>query len=73
MHVKDRKKGTEHNQTGKSDVNNDVAIGTGEMDWPAILAAAKRAGVKWYFIEDESDEVVRQIPHSLHYLKNVKF
>jgi sugar phosphate isomerase/epimerase len=73
MHVKDRKKGTEHNQTGKSDVNNDVAIGTGEMDWPAILAAAKRAGVKWYFIEDESDEVARQIPQSLYYLKNVKF
>jgi sugar phosphate isomerase/epimerase len=73
MHVKDMKKGTERNLTGKSDVNNDVAIGTGEMDWPAILAASKRAGVKWYFIEDEADEVARHIPHSLHYLKNVKF
>ena len=73
MHVKDMKKGTERNLTGKSDVNNDVAIGPGEMDWPAILAASKRAGVKWYFIEDEADEVARHIPHSLHYLKNVKF
>jgi sugar phosphate isomerase/epimerase len=33
MHVKDMKKGTERNLTGKSDPNNDVAIGTGEMDW----------------------------------------
>ncbi len=73
MHVKDMKKGTERNLTGKSDVNNDVAIGTGEMNWPAILAASKRAGVKWYFIEDEADEVARHLPHSLHYLKNVKF
>ena len=54
-------------------MNNDVALGTGVMDWPAILTAAKRAGVKWYFIEDESDEVMRQIPQSLYYLKNVKF
>jgi sugar phosphate isomerase/epimerase len=73
MHVKDMKKGTEKNLTGKSDPNNDVAIGTGEMDWPAILKAAKKAGVKWYFIEDESDEVARHVPHSLYYLKNVKF
>jgi sugar phosphate isomerase/epimerase len=73
MHVKDMKKGTERNLSGGSNVNNDVPIGTGEMDWPAILAAAKNAGVKWYFIEDESDEVARQIPQSLYYLKNVKF
>jgi hypothetical protein len=45
----------------------------GTLDWPAILAAAKNAGVQWYFIEDESDEVARQIPQSLYYLKNVKF
>ena len=73
MHVKDMKKGTERNLSGGSNVNNDVPIGTGEMNWPAILAAAKNAGVKWYFIEDESDEVARQIPQSLYYLKNVKF
>ena len=73
MHVKDMKPGTEHNLTGHSDVNNDVAIGTGVMDWPAILGAAKKAGVKWYFIEDESDASVRQIPQSLKYLENVKF
>jgi sugar phosphate isomerase/epimerase len=73
MHVKDMKQGTERNLSGGSNVNNDVAIGTGVMDWPAILAASKRAGVKWYFIEDEADEVARHIPHSLQYLKNVKF
>jgi sugar phosphate isomerase/epimerase len=73
MHVKDMKAGTERNLTGRSNVNNDVAIGTGVMDWPAILAAAKRAGVKWYFIEDESDEAERHIPQSLKYLGGVKF
>ena len=74
MHVKDMKAGTEHNLTGGTkDLNNDVQVGTGLMDWPAILGAAKKAGVKWYFIEDESDAAAQHIPGSLKYLEGVKF
>jgi len=73
MHVKDMKKGTEHNISWHSDVNNDVQVGTGTLDWPAILSTAKRVGVKWYFIEDEANEAARQIPGSLKYLEAVKF
>ena len=74
MHVKDMKKGVKTGiLTGKSDVSNDVVLGTGQMDWPAILKAAKRSGVKWYFIEDESPTAVEQIPQSLKYLEIVKF
>jgi sugar phosphate isomerase/epimerase len=74
MHVKDMKKGTPTGLlTGHSDVTNDVALGTGIMDWPAILRAAKKAGVKWYFIEDESPTSVEQIPQSLRLLEQVKF
>ena len=74
MHVKDMKAGTEHNLTGGTkDLNNDVQVGTGIMDWPAILGAAKKAGVKWYFIEDESDAAAQHIPGSLKYLEAVKF
>jgi hypothetical protein len=43
------------------------------MDLPAILKAAKKAGVKWYFIEDESPISEQQIPVSLKYLEQVKF
>jgi sugar phosphate isomerase/epimerase len=35
-------------------VKNDAALGDGLMDLPAILKAAKAAGVKYYSIEDES-------------------
>ena len=74
MHVKDMKKGTKTGDfSGGSDVKNDVAIGTGMMDWPAILKAAKKSGVKYYFIEDESPTVKDQIPVSLKYLSEVKF
>jgi len=58
---------------GNTSVTNDVVVGTGKMDWPAILKAAKKAGIKWYFIEDESPTSVEQIPQSLHYLEQVKF
>jgi sugar phosphate isomerase/epimerase len=59
--------------TGHTDVKNDAALGTGLMDLPAILKAAKQAGVKYYFIEDESPWSEKQVPQSLRYLERVKF
>lgn len=74
MHVKDMKKGVKTgNLSGKSDVTNDVTLGTGQMNWPAILQAAERAGVKYYFIEDESPTSGQQIPESLRFLKRVRW
>lgn len=70
MHLKEMKKGTPTGLlSGLSDVSNNVVLGTGVMDWPAILKAAEKAGVKWYFIEDESPASVEQIPKSLRYLE----
>jgi len=57
--------------SGGTDVKNDVALGTGQIDMPAVLRAAKKAGVKWYFIEDESPISEQQIPVSLRYLEQV--
>ena len=73
MHVKDMKKGVTGDFSGKSDVSNDVVLGTGQMDWPAILKAAEKAGVKYYFIEDESPTAAEQIPQSLRFLEQVKW
>jgi len=74
MHLKDMRKGTPTGSlSGGTDVKNDAALGAGLMDLPAILAAAKKAGIKWYFIEDESPWSEQQIPQSLKYLEEVKF
>ena len=73
MHVKDMKRGTPGGFTGHSDVTNNVAVGQGIIDWPRVLRAATKAGVKWYFIEDESPASVEQIPQSLRYLETLKF
>jgi len=74
MHLKDMRQSTPTGLlTGGTDVKNDVALGTGKIDMPATLRAAKDVGVKWYFIEDESPTSEQQIPQSLHYLSEVKW
>ncbi len=73
-HLKDMRKGTQTGSlSGGTDVKNDAALGSGLMDLPAILRAAKKAGVKWYFIEDESPWSEQQVPESLRYLEQVRF
>lgn len=72
MHLKDLKKGVKGDMSGSTPVENDVALGTGQIDLPAVLKAAQKAGVKHYFIEDESYRIGVQVPQSLAYLKSLK-
>ena len=69
IHLKDMKKGTQKDLTGQSNVNNNVPLGTGELDFPAILKTAKAVGVEHFFLEDESDAVLEQLPKSVAFLK----
>lgn len=72
FHLKDMKKGVQTGKlTGSEDVNNDVVLGTGQIDLPAVLEAAQEVGVKHYFIEDESPASTMQIPKSIKYLESL--
>ena len=73
VHLKDLAKGVAGNMSGGTDVNHDVPLGSGQVDYPAVLKAAQEVGVKYYFIEDESDSVLKQIPQSLKFLSTVEF
>jgi sugar phosphate isomerase/epimerase len=73
MHLKDMKRGTMSDFTGHSDVTNSVLLGAGVIDMKNVLKAAMKAGVKWYFLEDESPTVMTQVPTSLKYLQELKF
>ncbi len=74
FHLKDMKKGVATGKlTGSEDVNNDVTLGTGQIDLAAALKAAQEIGVKHYFIEDESPRAVEQIPQSLKYLESLSW
>lgn len=74
VHLKDMKTGLALGSLkGGTDVKNDVALGTGQMNWTEILPAAAKNGAKYYFIEDESPTSEEQIPVSLKFLEQVKF
>jgi len=47
-------------------------LGAGQSDWVRFLRAAAKAGVKHYYIEDESPHVERQVPLTLVYLGKVR-
>lgn len=61
MHLKDRAKSSSDN----------VPLGTGQIDIPDLLRTAKRTGVKYFYIEDESLISEKQVPLSLTYLKGL--
>ena len=73
LHLKDLKKGIEGNLSGNTPKENDVALGTGQLDIPSILKAAKKVGIKHYYIEDESPAYYKQVPQTLAYLKSLKY
>jgi sugar phosphate isomerase/epimerase len=72
MHLKDLRKGVKKDLTGGTSQENDVPLGTGEIDIPNILREAKKIGIAHYFIEDESSHVNQQVPQSIAYLKSLK-
>ena len=71
MHLKDIRKGVANDLTGGTPIKNDVALGTGQINVPEVLKAAKVVGIKHYFIEDESPEHAAQIPVTVKYLKSL--
>jgi sugar phosphate isomerase/epimerase len=71
MHLKDLRKGVEGNLSGNTPVENDVQLGTGKIDIPAVLKAAKKY-IRHYYIEDESPSYATQVPGSIAYLRSLK-
>ena len=72
MHLKDLRKGVVGNMSGGTPVENDVALGTGQINLPAILKAAKKSGIEHFYIEDESPSYATQVPQTIAYLKSLK-
>lgn len=74
MHLKDRLKGMPDSNNGRADVEKaNVVLGTGDVNIEAIVKAGHKAGIKHYFIEDESSRQFEQVPQSAAYLKSIKY
>ena len=72
MHLKDLKKGVQGNMSGGTSVENDVALGSGQLNIPEIMKAAKKAKIQHYYLEDESSRYPVQTRQSRTYLSNLK-
>jgi sugar phosphate isomerase/epimerase len=73
LHLKDMRKGEKGNLTGGAPEDWSVALGAGQIDFPAVLREAKKIGVKWYFVEEESHTPLENVPAGLRYLERVRF
>jgi sugar phosphate isomerase/epimerase len=70
LHLKDLKKGTPVKAgTSEGTPDIDVPVGTGQIDMPAVLNAAKRVGTSLYYLEDESADPLSHIRKSVAYLE----
>lgn len=73
LHLKDMAKGTATGDfTGGAPDNTNVPLGTGMIDYPKVLRAARDSGTRLFYIEDEHENVVQQVPQTLRYLGGLK-
>lgn len=72
MHIKDLKKGIVGDGTGGTPAENDVPVGEGQADFYNIIKVGNQIGIKHFFIEDESNMELINIPKSIAYLKSLK-
>lgn len=75
MHIKDMKQGVATGvHTGSSNPDStEVPVGTGQIDYKAVLQAAKEIGLEKYYIEDEVKGPFTTVAQSIRWLESVKF
>ena len=71
LHMKDMKKGVNGDGSGRQSVEDNVILGTGQIDIARIYQLSKKYGVKYIIIEDESSAVLDQVPQSVAFLKSL--
>lgn len=71
LHLKDRRHGTPDSTNGHAENDTNVILGEGDVGIKAVVKEAKKQGIHYFFIEDESNRVVLQIPKSIEYLQKL--
>ena len=74
MHVKDIRKGEARTfNPGTVAEEASVPLGAGEVQWRPVIDAARKHGVRHYYLEEEHPNTVAQIRQSLRYLEQIRF
>lgn len=74
MHLKDMKKGVATNvKTGSANPDStEVPVGSGQIDYRAVIRTAKQVGVQNFYLEDETKDPFATVPQSIRWLRGVK-
>lgn len=75
MHLKDMRRGvpTGDHSGGAPPNETEVPVGTGQIDYRAVLRAAREVGVARYYLEDETSAPFSTLPQSTAWLAAVRF
>lgn len=75
MHIKEMKKGVATGvHTGSANPDStEVPVGTGQIDYRAVLRAAKEVAVERYYLEDETVRPFETVPVSVRWLETVRY
>ncbi|HEY5227253.1 MAG TPA: sugar phosphate isomerase/epimerase [Opitutaceae bacterium] len=72
FHLKDVRIGAATGgSAGRAPIGDFVTIGTGQINWRAVLAEGRKIGIEYSFIEDESSDPVANVPPSVRYLESL--
>lgn len=74
MHIKDMKPGIPRGSlSGGIPAEQQAPIGQGQVNWGALMAAAQKDGLLYYYIEDETPDPVGNVPKSISYLEQLRY
>ena len=73
LHLKDRKSGFPTTQIKDAAAEHFTEVGAGTINWPEILAAAEKNGVKHFFVERDSGDLpaLESLKVSYQYLQKI--
>ncbi len=71
LHLKDIRRDVAGDNSGEFREEDAVPMGQGQINWPEVLKASRKEGIRRYIIEDETAAVWQNIWQSLKYLESL--
>ena len=74
MHIKDMKTGVPRGSlAGGLPAEQQAVIGEGQVNWADVMSAAKKDGLQYYYLEDETPDPIVNVPKSLVFLEHLRY
>lgn len=74
MHIKDMKSGVARGSlSGGLPAEMQSVIGEGQVNWADVMAAAKKDGLEYYYLEDETSNPIVNVPKSITFLERLRY